>query len=80
MLHNYSYRERWPQQVPPGFSQLPGVRGAYLTKLTALQKFNFVDPLVAEFYTDAKHFDHVFINQNNIIFSQVLIFFSLFAI
>ncbi|KAK9272757.1 hypothetical protein L1049_003134 [Liquidambar formosana] len=64
------FREHWPQQVPSSFSQTSGVREAYLARRTALQQFKFVDPLVADFYTEARPYNHVLLDKNEIIFSQ----------
>ncbi|KAA8530330.1 hypothetical protein F0562_005039 [Nyssa sinensis] len=63
------FREQWPQQVA-SFSQTSGVREEYLARHTALQQFKFSDPLVADFYTNAKPYSHVFLDKNDIIFSQ----------
>ncbi|XP_059670284.1 uncharacterized protein LOC132315879 [Cornus florida] len=64
------FRERWPQQLPSCFSQTSSVREAYLARHTALQQFKFVDPLVADFYTNANPNNLVGFNNNDIIVSQ----------
>ncbi|PKH69521.1 hypothetical protein CRG98_050112, partial [Punica granatum] len=62
------YREQWPQQLPPSFTS--GVREAYLDRVSALQQFKFVDPLVADFYTDAKPYQHILLDKNLMVLSQ----------
>lgn len=48
------------------------MREAYLKRRVAVQQFKFVDPLVADLYiTDAKPFDHIILDKNDITFSQV---------
>ncbi|KAL6960731.1 hypothetical protein U1Q18_038494 [Sarracenia purpurea var. burkii] len=64
--------EQWPGQMSPSFLQISSVRDAYLARHTALQQFKFSDPLTANFYTEAKPYNHLFLNKNDIIFSQVL--------
>ncbi|CAK9162874.1 unnamed protein product [Ilex paraguariensis] len=64
------FRERWPQRVPSSFSQISGARKAYLARNTALQQFKFVDPLLADYYTHSKPYDQLFLDKNDIIFSQ----------
>ncbi|GMH05141.1 hypothetical protein Nepgr_006981 [Nepenthes gracilis] len=64
------FREQWPQQISFAFSQASGVREAYLGRHTAVQKFQFVDPLIANFYIDARPFSHVLLGKNDIIFSR----------
>lgn len=54
-------------QQPPGSL----VRDTYLSRRTAVRRFSFVDPLVADFYTDARPFNHVLLGKNDIAFSQV---------
>lgn len=69
---NEFYSEHWPLQMPSTFSQASGVRESYLARRTALRQFKFVDPLAAQFHTDAKPFNHLLLDKNNdIIFSQV---------
>ena len=68
----WNYREQWPEYISSGFTQTSSVREAYLARHTAVQQFKFVDPLVADLYTEAKPFNHLFLNKNDIIFSQVL--------
>ncbi|XVE83842.1 hypothetical protein DITRI_Ditri16bG0120100 [Diplodiscus trichospermus] len=62
------FRERWPLEIPSGSSS--GVRAAYLDCHTALHQFKFADPLVQDFYMEAKPFDHLLLDKNDIIFSQ----------
>ncbi|KAJ9683617.1 hypothetical protein PVL29_019263 [Vitis rotundifolia] len=65
------FSEHWPLQMPSTFSQASGVRESYLARRTALRQFKFVDPLAAQFHTDAKPFNHLLLDKNNdIIFSQ----------
>ncbi|KAL5806610.1 hypothetical protein ACOSQ4_029343 [Xanthoceras sorbifolium] len=64
------FREHWPQEVLPGLLQTLGVRDGYLARRTALHQFKFVDPLVADFYTAAKPYDHILLDKNDIFFSQ----------
>jgi hypothetical protein len=53
--------------------QTSGLREAYLKRRVAVQQFKFVDPLVADLYiTDAKPFDHIILDKNDITFSQVI--------
>lgn len=65
-------RESWPGQTPPATSQTAGVREAYLCRRKDLLQFKFINPLVADFYTNSSPFDHVLLDNNNIIFSQVI--------
>jgi F-box/WD-40 domain protein 7 len=52
--------------------QTSGLREAYLKRRVAVQQFKFVDPLVADLYiTDAKPFDHIILDKNDITLSQV---------
>ncbi|GMP28968.1 hypothetical protein CsSME_00004284 [Camellia sinensis var. sinensis] len=62
--------EQWPEQISSSFSQTSSMREAYLARHTALHKFKFSDPLVADFYTEPKPYNHLFLNTNEIIFSQ----------
>ncbi|KAK3036664.1 hypothetical protein RJ639_030233 [Escallonia herrerae] len=64
------FRERWPQEIISGISQISGAREAYLARCTALHQFKFVDPLLADFLTDAKPHDHSLLDRDDIIFSQ----------
>ncbi|EEF45019.1 conserved hypothetical protein [Ricinus communis] len=62
------YRERWPLEVPGGLLSL---REAYSERLASLHQFKCTDPLCADLYTnDSKPFDHVMLDNNDIIFSQ----------
>ncbi|KAK2966929.1 hypothetical protein RJ640_002114 [Escallonia rubra] len=63
------FRERWPQEIVSGIAQMSGAREAYLARRTALHQFKFVDPLLADFLTDAKPHDHLLLDRD-IIFSQ----------
>lgn len=67
------YRERWPKQPPSSASQTPGVREAYLSMVKDSLQFKFADPIVVDFYTAANsnRFDHILLDKNDIIFSQV---------
>lgn len=62
-------REQWPQQLPLTFTS--GVRDAYLDRISALQQFKFVDPLVADFYTEPKPYHYILLDKNSMILSQV---------
>lgn len=46
------------------------MREAYLSRHAAVQKFSFIEPLVADFLTDARPFNHVLLGKDDIIFSQ----------
>lgn len=48
------------------------MREAYLSRRMALQQFKFADPLVADFSTVSKPYNHVLLDKNDIVFSQVL--------
>ncbi|CAN0857677.1 hypothetical protein LINGRAHAP2_LOCUS6865 [Linum grandiflorum] len=61
------FRERWPHVTTSNISR---VREAYLARDTAVRQFNFDDPSVLDFYTDAKPFDHILLDDDDIIFSQ----------
>ncbi|GFZ19176.1 hypothetical protein Acr_27g0009150 [Actinidia rufa] len=63
-------REQWPEYISSGFTQTSSVREAYLARHTAVQQFKFVDPLVADLYTEPKPYNHLFLNKNDIVFSQ----------
>lgn len=63
-------RERWSEQISSSFPQASGTREAYLARHTALNQFKFIDPLVADSYKEAQPFNHLFLNNNDIIFSQ----------
>lgn len=52
-------------------SSSSGVRQAYLDWRTALHQFKFADPFVLDLYTEARHFDNLLLDKNDIIFSQV---------
>lgn len=62
-------RERWPLEMLSSSSL--GVRKAYLDCRTALHQLKFADPFVLDLYTEASHFDHILLDKNDIIFSQV---------
>ncbi|KAL6972459.1 hypothetical protein U1Q18_043728 [Sarracenia purpurea var. burkii] len=64
-------REQWPGHMSPSFLQISSVRDAYLALHTALQQFKFIDPLTANFFTEAKLYNLLFLNKNDIIFWQV---------
>ncbi|XP_048494242.1 probable E3 ubiquitin ligase complex SCF subunit sconB isoform X2 [Beta vulgaris subsp. vulgaris] len=64
------FREKWPEHMLGQMPQGSLVRDAYLSRRAAVHRFSFVDPLVADFYTDARPFDHVLLGKNDIIFSQ----------
>ncbi|KAL8144508.1 hypothetical protein V2J09_017540 [Rumex salicifolius] len=64
------FSEKWPKQVMSGSSQSSTRREAYLARHAAVQQFKFADPLMSEFYADAKPFSHVLLQRNHIIFSQ----------
>ncbi|KAF7112737.1 hypothetical protein RHSIM_RhsimUnG0199700 [Rhododendron simsii] len=63
-------RERWSEQISSSFPQASGAREAYLARHTALNQFKFIDPLVADSYKEAQPFNHLFLDKNDIIFSQ----------
>ncbi|MBA0858240.1 hypothetical protein Goshw_023300 [Gossypium schwendimanii] len=65
-LHRFSLR--WPLEMLSSSSS--GVRQAYLDWRTALHQFKFADPFVLDLYTEARHFDHILLDKNDIIFSQ----------
>lgn len=65
------YREHWPLQISSSFAQTSGVREAYLARHTALQQFKFVDPYVSQFYSSAKPYNHILLDKNDFILSQV---------
>lgn len=79
VCHNI-YRERWSEQISSSFPQASGTREAYLARHTALNQFKFIDPLVADSYKEAQPFNHLFLNNNDIIFSQVLYLVSFHGI
>ncbi|XP_021762285.1 probable E3 ubiquitin ligase complex SCF subunit sconB [Chenopodium quinoa] len=64
------FREKWPKHTFSLNSQGSTTREAYLSRRAAVGKFSFVDPLVADFYTDSRPFSHVLLGKNDIIFSQ----------
>ncbi|XAR51764.1 hypothetical protein NMG60_11006493 [Bertholletia excelsa] len=63
-------RKQRPEQISSSFPQASSVREAYPARRTALQKFKFIDPLVAGIPADAKPFDHLILNRGDIISSQ----------
>lgn len=66
-IWQHCFREHWPHEL----LQTSGLREAYLKRRVAVQQFKFVDPLVAGLYiTDAKPFDHIILDKNDITFSQ----------
>ncbi|CAK7323050.1 unnamed protein product [Dovyalis caffra] len=66
-IWQHCFREHWPQEV----SQTSALREAYIKRRVAVQQFKFVDPLVADFcITDAKPFDHIILDKNDITVSQ----------
>lgn len=65
------YSERWPNEVARISSTSSGVRDAYLARHASMHQFKFVDPLSADLYTNAKPFDHIVLDKNDVIFSQV---------
>ncbi|XVF14224.1 hypothetical protein REPUB_Repub09cG0039800 [Reevesia pubescens] len=64
----HRFRERWPLEMLSSSSS--GVRKSYLDWRTALHQFKFADPVIVDFYTEARHFDHILLDKNDIIFSQ----------
>ncbi|OMO79204.1 hypothetical protein CCACVL1_13836 [Corchorus capsularis] len=64
----HRFRERWPLEMLSSSST--GARKAYFDWRTALHQFKFADPFVLDLYTEAKHFDHLLVDKNEIIFSQ----------
>ncbi|CAL1392089.1 unnamed protein product [Linum trigynum] len=64
------FREQWPHVVRPNLSDNSRVREAYLARKAAVRQFRFADPLVADFYTEAKPFDHILLDEDDIIYSQ----------
>ena len=69
-------REHWQQEIPTTNSQTSGVREAYLARRTAVHQFKFIDPFGIDIFTDAKPIDHILLDKDNIIFSQVLGYIS----
>uniref|UniRef100_A0A2C9U3X7 F-box domain-containing protein n=1 Tax=Manihot esculenta TaxID=3983 RepID=A0A2C9U3X7_MANES len=64
------FSERWPNEVARISSTSSGVRDAYLARHASMHQFKFVDPLSADLYTNAKPFDHIILDKNDVIFSQ----------
>ncbi|XP_022750619.1 uncharacterized protein LOC111299605 [Durio zibethinus] len=64
----HRFRERWPLEMLSSSSS--GVRKAYLDCRTALHQLKFADPFVLDLYTEERHFDHLLLDKNDIIFSQ----------
>ncbi|XWS44272.1 hypothetical protein CRYUN_Cryun15aG0030500 [Craigia yunnanensis] len=64
----HRFRERWPAEMLSSSSL--GVRKVYLDWRTALHQFKFADPFVLDLFTEARHFDHLLLDKNDIIFSQ----------
>lgn len=63
-------RKHWPQEL---VSHTSSMREVYLKRRVAVQQFKFVDPLRADLVVpDAKPFDHIILDNNDIIFSQVI--------
>lgn len=75
---SFSCREHWPHQTPSSSSLTSGIRDAYLARRTALRQFKFLDPFVFDNFLDAKPFDHILFDKNEIVFSQVSMFLFLF--
>ncbi|XP_030469866.2 mitochondrial division protein 1-like isoform X1 [Syzygium oleosum] len=61
------YREKWPRQVSTSFTT--GVRRAYFDRLSALQQFKFVDPLVIDYFTEAT-FNNILLEKNNVVLAR----------
>lgn len=59
-------REKW--QVSTSFTT--GVRRAYFDRLSALQQFKFVDPLVIDYFTEAT-FNNILLEKNKVVLAQV---------
>ncbi|KAI6700582.1 hypothetical protein NL676_014906 [Syzygium grande] len=59
------YREKW--QASTSFTT--GVRRAYFDRLSALQQFKFVDPLVIDYFTEAK-FNNILLEKNKVVLAQ----------
>ncbi|KAJ8441447.1 hypothetical protein Cgig2_023633 [Carnegiea gigantea] len=64
------FREKWPEEMLCQYSPGAQMREAYLARRRAIMQFSFVDPLVANFYTEARPFSHVLLGKDDIIFSQ----------
>lgn len=65
-------------ETPSSSLQTSGIRDAYLSRRTALRQFKFVEPFVFDYLLNAKPVDHILLDKNEIIFSQVLKFSSSF--
>ncbi|KAF5749015.1 E3 ubiquitin ligase complex SCF subunit sconB [Tripterygium wilfordii] len=63
------FRDHWPQEVS-SISPQTGIREAYLARRTAMLQFKYLDPFVADFFTDSRPCDHILLENNDIIFSQ----------
>lgn len=61
-------REHWPQQILCSSS---GVREAYLGRLTAVNQFKFSDPLYVYLCGNTRPCNHMFLDKNILIFSEV---------
>lgn len=61
------YREKWPRQASASFAT--GVRRAYLDRLSVLQQFKFVDPLVIDYLTEATC-NAILLEKNNVVLAQ----------
>ncbi|XP_056698063.1 uncharacterized protein [Spinacia oleracea] len=64
------FREEWPEHTLGRYSPGTPVRDAYLVRRSAVRKFSFVDPLVADFSSNSRPFNHVLLGKNDIILSQ----------
>ncbi|KAK4778400.1 hypothetical protein SAY87_018587 [Trapa incisa] len=68
LVWNRLYREKWPHLLP--HCATSGVRVAYLDRISALQQFKFVDPLIADFYTVARPYQYILLDKNSMVLSQ----------
>ncbi|KAM3253116.1 nuclear distribution protein nudF isoform X2 [Capsicum annuum] len=64
------FRQQWSPLVRTGFPRTSTAREAYLARRTDLLQFKFIDPVVVDFTTEAKHHENLHLDKDNIIFSQ----------
>ncbi|KAI4351604.1 hypothetical protein L6164_005948 [Bauhinia variegata] len=64
------FTERWRQPLSSSSFPSSGWREMYLARRTALQQFKFTDPFVSEFFMDARPFNHLLLDKNDIFLTQ----------
>jgi hypothetical protein len=66
------FRQQWPdQQISGSVLGKSNVREMFVDRYSAIRKFKFDDPHIAELDTDQKPCNLIYLEKNDLIFSQV---------